>query len=93
MLAVAEVDDDIDISSIETEQASNEPEVSKEAASLHPPALSMVPISVIENEEETVVKTENPPLSVPPASKPHLSRISLFHRNTIDVCDHLGDRR
>ena len=88
MFAVPEVDDNIDISSsTETKKLSNEPKVSIEAAPLHPPDSSAAPISTIQNE-----KTEKPPPSASTAAKPHLSRTSLFHRNTIDICDHLGDR-
>jgi hypothetical protein len=71
MFAVPEVDDDINASSL-TETTN--PEVTVESQSSPPP-----PVSVLTGENEEKVPSTAP--------KQHCSRLTHFHRNTIQVCD------
>lgn len=96
MFAVPEVDDDIDASfssSIENTKSSTQPEVTTESLPSPPPVSSPTLISTTEKEEKTSIKTQvlPPPPPPPPASRQHLSRLGLFQRNTIHVCDQIPD--
>jgi hypothetical protein len=85
MFAVPEVDDDTAVtSSLETTQPSIQSEITTETLPSPPPS-----IPTAEKEEKVPDTTQTPPAS---ASKQHLSRLSLFHRNTIHVCDQIADR-
>lgn len=98
MFAVPEVDDDIDVStSIDVTKSITQPGESKESI----PSASMTTVSPPPPSLPTTEKVEKnsakisipPPPSAPPASsKQHRSRRSLFHRNTIHICDQIGDR-
>ncbi|CAF4053579.1 unnamed protein product [Rotaria magnacalcarata] len=101
MFAVPEVDDNTDVSSsIENTKPSIEFEVTKESVSSPEPLLtSSEPMSTKEREEKVSIRPEvsPPPPPLPPsqsvaASQQHRSRLSLFHRNTIHVCDQIVDR-
>ncbi|CAF2367129.1 unnamed protein product [Rotaria sp. Silwood2] len=98
MFTVPEVGDNIDVSSsIEKTMSSTEPQTTTEP--LHSPSL-ITPSqanTTIEKQEKIPIKTEvSPPppssSSLAATSNQHLSRLSLFHRNTIHVCDHIVDR-
>jgi len=93
MFAVPEVDDDIDasFSSVENTKSSTQPEVTTESLPSSPPISSSTLISTTEKEEKTPIKTQVPPPPPPPASRQHLSRLGLFQRNTIHVCDQIPD--
>ncbi|CAF1676371.1 unnamed protein product [Adineta ricciae] len=95
MFAVPEVDDDIDVSTpAEAKQSITSPEVTKQSFSSPPP------LSSIEKVEKNPIKSPVPPppppplssTSIPMTSKQHRSRRSLFHRNTIHICDQIVDR-
>ncbi|CAF3455329.1 unnamed protein product [Rotaria sp. Silwood1] len=107
MFAVPEVDDNIDVSSsIEKPKLSTEPQTTTEPLVSSSSISLSEPISTTEKEEKIPIKTEvSPPPPPPPppllpsssssaaeTSKQHLSRLSLFHRNTIHVCDQIVDR-
>lgn len=95
-------------SSAENMQPSTDPEVNKEAtlpssSSSSPPVASSEVVATTDTEEKVEIKSEvSPPAPPPPssssqppvatASKQHRSRLSLFHRNTIHVCDQIVDR-
>ncbi|CAF0716635.1 unnamed protein product [Adineta steineri] len=93
MFAVPEVDDDIDSSTpIEPKQSTTLPEATNKSLSSSSP-----PLPSVENVEKNLNKMSVPPPSVPPPSAPvtakqHRSRRSLFHRNTIHICDQIVDR-
>lgn len=92
MFAVPEVDDDIDVSTpAEAKQSITSPEVTKQSFSSPPPLPSL------EKVEKNPIKSPVPPplssTSIPMTSKQqHRSRRSLFHRNTIHICDQIVDR-
>lgn len=104
MSTVPETNDAIDASSsIENTKPAVEPEINIEGvvssssptSTPAPAPTPSVPISVTENEDKASVKAElpsQPPPPPPPTAKQHLSRLSLFHRNTIHVCDQIVDR-
>lgn len=100
MFAVPEVDDDITASStttttVDNTKLSTQPEGTTEILSTvpSPPSPPPAPTSTSEtpvtNDETTPVKTEVQ--SSPASGRQHLSRISLFQRNTIHVCDQISD--
>ena len=101
MFAVPEVDDDIDVSTpINTTKPITQPEGTKESFPLtSPPPSSTVPSVGKVDQSSTKMQVPPPPppppsqSSLPPvSSKQHRSRRSLFHRNTIHVCDQIADR-
>jgi hypothetical protein len=53
------------------------------------PLKTQVPAASASTVEKDPIKIQVPPA---PTSKQHLSRLSLFHRNTIHVCDQINDR-
>jgi len=92
MFAVPEVDDDIDVSiPISTTKPITKPEATKESL---PSSSSPPPVSSVEKVEKNLTQMQNPPPPPPPpvSVKQHRSRRSLFHRNTIHVCDQIVDR-
>ncbi len=92
MFAVPEVDDDNNPSpsSVENTKPLLQSEITTESlpSSPPPPPSSSTPISIIEKEEKTSVTTEVAPSAT---TKQHLSRLSLFQRNTIHVCEQIPD--
>jgi hypothetical protein len=95
MFAVPEVDDDIDVSTpVNATKPIPQPEVRKESvplSSLPPPPSSSMP--KVEKVDKNLTKMQVPPPPPPPVSlKQHRSRRSLFHRNTIHICDQIVDR-
>ncbi len=97
MFAVPEVDDDNDISTpVDATKPITQPEATKE--SLPSPPLPSPPASSVEKvEKDQTTMQVPPPLPPPPpptqvSVKQHRSRRSLFHRNTIHICDQIGDR-
>jgi len=95
MFAVPEVDDDIDVYiPIGTAKPNTKPEATKESL---PSSSSPPPVSSVEKVEKNLTQMQNPPPPPPPPPPPvsvkqHRSRRSLFHRNTIHVCDQIVDR-
>ncbi|CAF1188492.1 unnamed protein product [Rotaria sordida] len=88
MFAVPEVDDNIEISiPIETTKSITQPEATIES-SISPP--SPPSASLVEQIKKNPIKMPIPPATV--SSKQHHSRRSLFHRNTIHICDQIVDR-
>ncbi len=53
------------------------------------PLKIQVPAASASTVEKDPIKIQVPSA---PTSKQHLSRLSLFHRNTIHVCDQINDR-
>lgn len=96
MFAVPEVDDDTNASaSINITKSKAQPGVIKESL----PSSPLPSESSVENVEKNSTKMSNPPPPPPPpppqpsvSAKQHRSRRSLFHRNTIHVCDQIVDR-
>jgi len=93
MFAVPEVDDDNNPSpsSVENTKPILQSEITTESLPSSPPPpppSSSTPISIIEKEEKTSVTTEVAPSAT---TKQHLSRLSLFQRNTIHVCEQIPD--
>jgi hypothetical protein len=81
MLAVPEVDDDIDSSpSIETTSVT----ATLQQAIVSTPATSQ--LTITDNENTVASQTTN--TTTPAATQQHRSRLSLFQRNTIHACDH-----
>ncbi len=95
MFAVPEVDDDIDVSTpVNATKPITQPEATKESL---PSSPSLAPVlSSVEKVDKNSTKMQVPPPPPPPpppiSSKQHRSRRSLFHRNTIHVCDQIVDR-
>ncbi len=95
MFAVPEVDDDIDVSTpVNATKPITQPEATKESL---PSSSSLAPVlSSVEKVDKNSTKMQVPPPPPPPpppiSSKQHRSRRSLFHRNTIHVCDQIVDR-
>jgi hypothetical protein len=91
MFAVPEVDDDTDGSTpVNGTKPIPQPEATKESVPLSspppPPPPQLIPTA--ENVDKTSTEMPVPPVS----SKQHRSRRSLFHRNTIHICDQIVDR-
>lgn len=92
MFAVPKVDDDTDVSNpTGTTKSIKQPEVIKESLPSSPP---LPPGPSVEKVENNPTQMQNPPPPPPLAvsAKQHRSRRSLFHRNTIHVCDQIIDR-
>lgn len=101
MFAVPEVDDDIDVStSVDITKSITQPGETKESfpsasVTTAPPLSSLPSLSATEKVEKNSAKIQippPPPTAPPVSSKQHRSRRSLFHRNTIHICDQIGDR-
>ena len=98
MFAVPEVDDDINVSTpVEVTKTITQPEATKESLpSPLPPLPPPPPAPSIEKVEKNPIKMQvpppAPPAPVPVPSKQHRSRRSLFHRNTIHICDQIVER-
>ncbi len=95
MFVVPEVDDDTDIST--PTNAATKPITQLEAAKEPlPSSPAPPPVPSVEKIEKNSSKMQvppPPPPTVPPvSSKQHRSRRSLFHRNTIHVCDQIVER-
>jgi hypothetical protein len=91
MFVVPEVDDDIDVSTpVNAKKPIPQPEATKESVPLSssPPPLPPPLIPTAENVDKNSAKMQAPPVS----AKQHRSRRSLFHRNTIHICDQIVDR-
>jgi hypothetical protein len=83
MFAVPEADDDTVISTpVEAIKPITQPEATKESSPPPSPAAPSI--------EQVPIKIPVPPPVVP--TKQHRSRRSLFHRNTIHICDQIVDR-
>jgi hypothetical protein len=90
MFVVPEVDDDMDVSiSIEATKLTAQPTATKASPSLCSMASSAPVPSSIENVEQLAI---NAPIPSSVNHKEHRSRRSLFHRNTIHICDQIVDR-
>ncbi|CAF3081183.1 unnamed protein product [Rotaria sp. Silwood2] len=91
MFAVPEVDDDIEISTpIETTKPITQPRATIEPP---PPPTQTLSASLVEKVEKNSLKMQIPPIAPESvSSKQHHSRRSLFHRNTIHICDQIVDR-
>ena len=94
MFAVPEVDDDVDVSApVKTKQPIASPEATKESLPPPPPPPPPPAAPSIEKVDKNLNKIQvPPPPPPPPTSKQHRSRRSLFHRNTIHICDQIVDR-
>jgi hypothetical protein len=91
MFAVPEVDDDIHVSTaVNATKPITLPEAKKESLPSSPPPSA----TSVEKAEKNPIKPQVPPPPPPPPvpAKQHRSRRSLFHRNTIHVCDQIVDR-
>ena len=98
MFAVPEVDDDIDVTNPVDTTKSEETKESLPSATAAPlpplpPSLPSMPSTEKVEKNPAQIQIPPPPPTAPPiASKQHRSRRSLFHRNTIHICDQIGDR-
>lgn len=93
MFAVPEVDDDFNASTpANAVKPITQPEAAKESLpSSSPPPPPIPPVEKVDKSSANI-QTPPPPPPPPVAVKQHRSRRSLFHRNTIHICDQIGDR-
>ncbi|CAF3889551.1 unnamed protein product [Rotaria sordida] len=92
MFAVPEVDNNIDISSsIEKTKSSTESQTTTEPLISLSSKTFSEPISTTEQQEK-IPSLPSAAAATTTTSNQHLSRLSLFHRNTIHVCDQIVDR-
>lgn len=85
MFVVPEVDDDMEVSTpTEVAKPITQPEATKQ--STPSPPTTPAPL------ENVPIEISVPPPAPPLPTKQHRSRRSLFHRNTIHVCDQIVDR-
>jgi hypothetical protein len=93
MFAVPEVDDDADVSaSVETKHPIAQPEVTKETLPSPPSQTSSIEKVEKQSNKMQAPPPQSPSISEPIPAKQHRSRRSLFHRNTIHICDQIVDR-
>lgn len=101
MFAVPEVDDDIENSTpVEPTDSITQLETKQESPPLVPPPPPPPPLpppltslTSFEQSNANSTKIQVPAsVSEPVYSKQHRSRRSLFHRNTIHICDQIADR-
>lgn len=105
MFVVPEVDDDADVSTpVNTTKSITEAETTKEPL-LQMSHSSSIEVKPDKKEAKMQVQPPPAPPAAPAATttssqpslasaptKQHRSRRSLFHRNTIHICDQIGDR-
>jgi len=105
MFVVPEVDDDADVSTpVNTTKSITEAETTKEPL-LQMSHSSSIEVKPDKKEAKMQVQpppappaapaattTSSQPSLAPAPTKQHRSRRSLFHRNTIHICDQIGDR-
>ena len=83
MLAVPEVDDDIDAS---VAQENTQPVQQETNSDCH-----TSPLATVDSEEKLNLTNPNQAATSPSTSQTQRSRLSQFHRNTVHICEENGN--